>query len=289
MSAQLSQTAQIDIPPHAEIVDAPVVAVRPADAPPLALPARPGGRQPLTVTRIAHASVLIDFAGKAVLTDPWFTETPEYHQGEALGLGVDGLPRLTAVVASHAHYDHFDIEHFARYPHLDVPLLVGFPDMVERARNAGFTDVRQIHPGETQVVDGVSITALPGAHVVPEITFLLAAGGNTVYFGGDTLLTPDVRAIAVRGPVDVALLPVNGLLVGGEPAVSSAEEAAVFAGMLQAAVAIPTHYRFFGGPKTEAHLLTYNGTPFRFLNSLRRTAPDTVGRVLEPGQRQRFT
>ncbi len=281
------QSQEIYIAVRNEVMDAPVVSARPADAEVLQLRSGSVPRQPLSVTRIAHASVLIDFGGKQVLTDPWFTETSEYHQGEALGLGVDDLPTLAAIVASHAHYDHFDIENF-RYPHKDVPLLVGFPDMVERARKAGFTNVRQLALGDTEVIDDVSITALPGAHNVPEITFLLAAGGNTVYFGGDTLLTPDVRGIAARGPVDVALLAVNGLLVGGEPAVSSSEEAAVFAGMLEASVAIPTHYRFVGGANTEEKILTYNGTPFRFLNSLHRSAPGTLGRILEPGQKQTF-
>ncbi|HTX12793.1 MAG TPA: MBL fold metallo-hydrolase [Solirubrobacteraceae bacterium] len=121
-----------------------------------------------------------------------------------------------------------------------------------------------------------------------EITFAFSAGSTTIYFGADTLVTPEVRGIAERGPYDVALLPVNGLRVGGDPAVSTAEEAALFAGMLQARVAIPIHYRFYGGPKTDEHLLAYNGNPYRFLNSLRRLAPDTIGCVLEPGAKQTF-
>jgi L-ascorbate metabolism protein UlaG (beta-lactamase superfamily) len=289
MTEQNESAEQIDLPGRDEVFDAPVISAAPAEREPITLPGSPGEREPVSITRIAHSSVLIDFAGKLVLTDPWFTETMEYHHGEALAMGVDQLPRLTAVVASHAHYDHYDIENFARYAHHDVPLLVGrFDQMAERARDAGFTDVRELTPGDIETIDGVEITALPGAHVVQEITYLFTTGSTTVYFGADTLLTPEVRDIARQGPFDIALLPVNGLCVGGEPAVSSAEEAAVFAGMLQAAVAIPIHYRFHGGPETDDHLLTYNGTPSRFLNSLRRLAPDTVGRVLETGEKQTF-
>jgi hypothetical protein len=32
-------------------------------------------RAPLRITRVAHASVLLEFDGAALLTDPWFTET----------------------------------------------------------------------------------------------------------------------------------------------------------------------------------------------------------------------
>lgn len=276
----------IDLPAKEEFFDGPVLGSAPADAEPIVLEGAEA-REPVAITRIAHSSVLVDFDGKVVLTDPWFTETSEYHHGEALAVGVDDLPKLTAVISSHAHYDHYDIENFARYRDRDVPVIVGFDDMVERAHQAGFTDVRKVSPGDTEVVDGVSITALPGAHNVPEITFLLTTGTTTVYFGGDTMLTPAVRGIASSvGTVDVALLPVNGLKVGGDPVVSSAEESAVFAGMLQAKVAIPIHYMFQGGQKFEEHLLTYNGTPHRFLNSLRRLAPDTFGRVLPTGQKQ---
>ena len=100
---------------------------------------------------------------------------------------------------------------------------------------------------------------------MPEVTYLLESGGNKAYFGGDTMLAPEVRTIAQAGPVDVAFLPINGLNVGGKPAVMSSEEAAVMAGMLRAAVAIPIHYRFTGGPKTEGTVLTYNGTTDRFV------------------------
>lgn len=289
MTEQDQSADEIDLPAKDDVFDAPVISVTLGEAEPITLPGGPGERQPVSITRIAHSSVLVDFAGKLVLTDPWFTETSEYYHGEPLAMAVEELPRLTAIVASHAHYDHYDIENFARYPHRDVPLLVGrFDDMATRASDAGFTDVREVSPGDTETIDGLQITALPGAHVVQEITYLLTDGSTTVYFGGDTLLTPEVREIAGRGPFDIALLPVNGLRVGGAPAVSSAEESAVFAGMLRASVAIPIHYTFHGGPETDEHLLTYNGTPYRFLHSLSRLAPDTVGRVLETGQKQTF-
>lgn len=87
---------------------------------------------------------------------------------------------------------------------------------------------------------------------MPEITNLLEFGGNKAYFGGDPMLAPEIGTIAQVGPVDVAFLPTNGLNVGSKPVVMSSEEAAVVAGILRAAaVAIPIHYRFKGGPKME--------------------------------------
>src|SRR4051812_13047921 len=78
------------------VVAVPVISSRPPDAPAVhavSTAQAPPGR--LAVTRIAHASVLIDFAGAVVLTDPWFTDTEEYRHGEPLGLSLEQLPRLT--------------------------------------------------------------------------------------------------------------------------------------------------------------------------------------------------
>src|SRR5438105_10519208 len=70
-------------------VPAEVVTSRPADAPDIVLPA--DGAAPLSVTRVAHATVLVDFDGEVVLTDPWFTESSQYHHGEPLGMSLSSL------------------------------------------------------------------------------------------------------------------------------------------------------------------------------------------------------
>jgi len=238
----------------------------------------------LKVMRVAHASVLLDFGGRTVLTDPWFSEKTSFRPGEPVGVSIDQLPRLSAVVASHAHYDHFDIETFGRYPHKDVPFLVG-PGMVEAARKAGFTRVRELKPGESAHVDGLTITAAPGKHGVEEVTFLIASNHFSVYFAADTLLSPEVRFFAKEaGPVDLVLPAVNGLRAVGRQVVMNAEEAGELAKLIQARAAIPTHYRFKGSWFTETFFLRYDGTPERFVAAVAKQSPKTQTRVLTTGQ-----
>jgi L-ascorbate metabolism protein UlaG (beta-lactamase superfamily) len=259
------------------------VGSRPADAA-VAAPSK-AAAAPLAVTRIAHASVLLDFDGVRVLTDPWFTEKWHYHQGEPLGMRLDELPRLNLIVASHAHYDHFDIAALASYAHKDVAFLVG-PNMVEAARAAGFTDVRELKPWEVWSRGALKVTGAPARHGVPEVTFVIEAKGRTVYFGADTLLIPELRELPSRFPAfDLALLSVNGLKVMGVPVVMSAEEAAELAGILKARVAVPIHYAFAGSAFTDTFILARNGTPERFVAAAKRSAPQTEVRVLPPGQR----
>jgi L-ascorbate metabolism protein UlaG (beta-lactamase superfamily) len=245
-------------------------------------------RGAFSVTRIAHASVLIDFGNATVLTDPWFSEKVHYYHGEPLGIPLENLPRLTAVVASHEHYDHFDIETLARYPDKAVPFFVG-PNMIDAARAAGFTNVRELRPWESANVGPLTITAAPAAHGVPEITFLIQANNATVYFGADTRLIPELDELPKRFPsIQLALLAVNGLSVLGEQVVANAEQAAELAKRLGAEVAVPIHYRFHGSWFTDGFILSYDGTPERFAAAVEATAPQTDALVLEPGQVLRF-
>src|SRR5258708_35288297 len=90
----------------------------------------------LTITRIAHSSVLIDFAGYRVLTDPWFSEKFGYYHVEPYGITLENLPHLAGVVVSHGHYDHYDIQAFQAYPDKQVPMAVkqGIAHPLHKAR-----------------------------------------------------------------------------------------------------------------------------------------------------------
>lgn len=261
---------------------APVRGGEPPDALTIELAGEPAA--PLTLTRVAHASVLLDFDGDIVLTDPWFTESSQYHHGEPLGVALDELPHLRAVVASHGHYDHFDIEAFAAYPDHDVPFFVA-PGMAEDARDAGFTNVHELDPWEEGHAGPITITAAPAEHGVPEVTFVLEGKGNTVFFGADTLRIAALDEVAERFPqIDLALLPVNGLRAVGNQVVMSADEAAELTAVLHPSVAVPIHYAFRGGWFTENVILSYEGTPRAFTRAARRRAPETRAVVLQTGQ-----
>ena len=75
--------------------------------------ANASGTVTLTVRRVVHASVLIDFDGETILTDPRFSEFSGHRWGEALGVALGELPALSGVVTSHADYDHFDMGAFS--------------------------------------------------------------------------------------------------------------------------------------------------------------------------------
>jgi L-ascorbate metabolism protein UlaG (beta-lactamase superfamily) len=64
-------------------------------------------------------------------------------------------------------------------------------------------------------------------------------GGKTVYHSGDTCLFGDMKLIAARNPIDVALLPIGGHYT------MDRHDAAVAAELIGAATVIPMHYDTF--------------------------------------------
>jgi L-ascorbate metabolism protein UlaG (beta-lactamase superfamily) len=240
----------------------------------------------LTITRITHACALLDFGGATILTDPWFSERPTYHPGEPIALQPPELPPLAGVIISHGHYDHCDLRAFAGYPDKTVPFAVK-RGLAAKVRATGFGNVTELDPWQTTSLGGVTITAAPARHQVPEVTFLLGAGGHTAFFGGDTLLIPELTDIGRRFPsIDVALLPINGLRIRpllNKQVVMDAHEAAALTKVLHPAVAIPIHYAFTGGCLGDRLLVKHDGNPQDYQDAASDLAPETAVHILAPG------
>jgi len=241
----------------------------------------------LKVTRIVHSSILIEFNGSSVLTDPWFSEKFGYHHGEPLACPVEDLRPLAGVAVSHDHFDHNDMDAFARYRDKRVPI-VAERSAIRKAQRAGFTNVSALEPWESAHLGPVKVTAVPARHGVPEIGFVFEASGFTVYFGGDTLWIPELAEVPRRfPPIDIALVPINGLKVFGKQVVMNPIEAAELCAAFQPRVAIPIHYAFQGGPIPDTLFLKYfdrqERLPQIFKEAVEKRAPETRVTILEPG------
>ena len=250
----------------------------------------------LTITRIAHSTVLIDFDGYRVLTDPWFSEQEGFYHGEPYGIELRDLPELAGVVVSHEHYDHYDMQAFQAYPDKQVPLAV-IRGTAGPAREVGFSNVIEMEAGETTTFGPITVTAIPGKHGVPEITYMLQVEDCTVYFGGDTLLIPQFNELPQRFPkVDVALLAMNGLQrrkLDDMQVVMNPYDAAEFCKLIHPRYVVPIHYTFTGGPIKDREVLKYAGSPGvvlrEFQQAVVQRAPETMVSILAPGEPLRMT
>ncbi|MFJ3446585.1 MBL fold metallo-hydrolase [Streptomyces sp. NPDC086081] len=239
------------------------------------------------MTRIDHACQLIEFGEIRVLTDPWFTQTANYYAGEPTHLTVAELGRVDAVVISHEHYDHCDLDSLvAGGLDLGTPL-IGPGTVSSIARSKGFRDVRTVEAWEATSVGDLTVTATPGQHGVHEVTFVIQAYGRTVFFGGDSLRVPELDLIPERfGHIDLALLPTNGLCVRPlnlEQSVMNAEQAAGLTAVLKPTLAVPHHYAFHSGRLGDQVITKTDRDPRHYADAVARIAPEIDVRIVLPG------
>jgi L-ascorbate metabolism protein UlaG (beta-lactamase superfamily) len=249
---------------------------------------------PLTITRITHACVLIEWGDGALLTDPWFSEKPLYHHGESLPFDVSGLPDLTAVLSSMNHYDHFDVNAFSAYRNPAVPFVtIKGSGQGGAARKAGFVDVRDVAAGASIKIGGATLHAIAANGFAPdtfryEQCYVIEVAGRTILFCPHFLKDGPLARVKAQFPnIDLALLGINGLrikpLLGRQMSMDPADAARVCAG-LNIPVCVPIHYAFNGGWFSSTFLLSHKGTPSQFAEAARRRSPLTNVVTLSPGQ-----
>jgi L-ascorbate metabolism protein UlaG (beta-lactamase superfamily) len=209
-------------------------------------------------------------------------------------MDVGDLPKLSAVLSSMNHYDHFDVRSFAAYRDPAVPFLTiaGSPQ-TELARDAGFSNVVPVAAGSSAQVANMTLHAFAANEFSPAVfryeqSYVIEAGGRTILFSPHFPKAAAIAAIKARfGRIDIALLGVNGLRIKpllGRQLSMDPEDAARVCAALGVSLAIPIHYAFNGGWVSTTFLLTHKGTPERFAEATRAITPHTATITLSSGQ-----
>jgi L-ascorbate metabolism protein UlaG (beta-lactamase superfamily) len=179
----------------------------------------------LRVTYIGHATLLIEVGGKRLLTDPNFDPAlgKFLPRVSAPGIALDALPKLDAILLTHAHADHLSFDSLDALPD-DIPLLAP-PSIAKWLGKQGYRHAVGIAPGETTELDGVTIRAAAATHKGNRYgidrwrsstnMYLIDTNKLSCFFAGDTALTGDTTRLvenhlAAHGRnLDVALLPIG--------------------------------------------------------------------------------
>ena len=217
---------------------------------------------PLTLTLIGGPTVLIEFGGLRLLTDPTFDPPGEYPIGTrkliktmAPALTPAALGTVDAVLLSHdQHPDNLD--------HAGRDFLASVPRVLSTAaahRRLGGTvealptwrsvDLARPDGGTLRVTAAPALHGPPGTeHLVGDVTGFVLGGADlpTVYVSGDNASLEVVRTIAGRlGPVDVAVLFAGGAqtaLLGDAYLTLTSELAAEAARTLGARQVVALHF-----------------------------------------------
>ncbi len=126
----------------------------------------------LTIASLGHASLLMNYFGVRVISDPTLFDR--------IGLALDSIvtigPRrhvpppldpaqigpLDVIIVTHAHMDHLDLPSLEALP--KNATVIACAKCAALIRPLGFKDVRELRWGESTVVKGLTVTAMGARH-----------------------------------------------------------------------------------------------------------------------------
>jgi L-ascorbate metabolism protein UlaG (beta-lactamase superfamily) len=218
---------------------------------------------------LGHASFEIADGSARILIDPFLRP-----DNPAAAVGPEEVDP-THVLLTHGHGDH--MTHAVEVAKRTGAKCVGLVELARWLSEQGVEDVVDLNLGGTvelefgwvKLVPAFHTNTLPDGRVIGlSAGLVIGVGAATVYHLGDTCLFSDLRLIAARTPVNVALVPIGGhYTMDQDDAVTAAE-------LLDADIVIPMHYDTF--PPVEAD-------PERFKAEVEsRTSSEVV--ILRPGE-----
>jgi L-ascorbate metabolism protein UlaG (beta-lactamase superfamily) len=218
---------------------------------------------------LGQSGFLLRWNGRRVVLDPYLsdslthkyatTDKPHVRMTTRV-IAPERLNGIDVVTSSHNHTDHLDAETLIplRKANPDFRLIIPAAnrDFVQQRLGDAMGDPVLLDDGQSAQVAGMTFHGIAAAHNKAErdeqaccrfLGYVLQAGPWTIYHSGDTLLYPGLAAkLRPLGPIDLALLPINGNRPERRVAGNfDGREAATLAHEIGARCAVPCHYEMF--------------------------------------------
>ena len=218
----------------------------------------------ITLAWLGHATVLINFYGVRILTDPvlfrrigidaWITSIGPLRL-TACALQPSELPEIDLVLVSHAHFDHLDTPSLAAVRGRPAAVMAwATSNLLPRKR---YASVRELRWGESTRITSprgdVDVQAIEVNHWGARLGrdtyrgyngYLLSREGRALLFGGDTAMTPLFASYRRHGPFEAAIMPIGTY----NPWIRhhcTPEQAIAMADAAGARLFIPIHHKSF--------------------------------------------
>jgi L-ascorbate metabolism protein UlaG (beta-lactamase superfamily) len=218
----------------------------------------------ITIAWLGHATVLINFYGVRVLTDPvlfprigvdaWVTTIGPLRL-TSCALSPSQLPDVDVVLVSHAHFDHLDTRSLGSLRGRPAAVMArATSDLLPRRR---YSSVRELCWGDSARLrtkrGELDVQAIEVKHWGARLGrdthrgyngYILKREGRTLLFGGDTAHTPLFASYRRHGPFEAAIMPIGAY----DPWIynhCTPEQAVAMADAAGARLFIPVHHRTF--------------------------------------------
>jgi L-ascorbate metabolism protein UlaG (beta-lactamase superfamily) len=218
----------------------------------------------VTLAWLGHATVLINFFGIKILTDPVLfprigIRLPTFTIGPkrltATALKFHELPKIDLIFLSHAHFDHLDVRTLRCFGKSTAVITArATRDLLRHTRFCKVTELDWEEAETLKTATGeINVGALPvnhwGARKQRDTYrgyngYLLERNGRRIIFTGDTAMTDSFAEIRRQGAVDVAIMPIGAY----NPWIHShcsPEQAVEMANAAGARFIVPVHHQTF--------------------------------------------
>ena len=227
----------------------------------------------MQITYIGHATLLLEIGGARILTDPNFEASLGRFLARvsAPGIALEALPKLDALLLTHAHADHLSFESLDQLPR-DIPLYAP-PAVARWLVKKGYEHATPLDDGDDVAIGGaLRVHTGRATHRGNRYGFdrwrsatnmyLLESDEESIFFAGDTALTPSTHHLVERvlwsraRELDIALLPI-GWAPAWKPGFRrghlTCDDALALFATLRARAMLPYHWGTFRHVTASAH------------------------------------
>src|ERR1051325_1430827 len=218
----------------------------------------------ITASWLGHSTVLINFYGVNILTDPVLfprvgadlrVGTVGIKRLVSAALTPDRLPHIDVVLLSHAHHDHMNFPSLRCLPAAARVITArATSDLLRRTR---FNAVTELGWGDRAVLNTaqgeLEVSAFEVNHWGARWKhdrhrgyngYVIEREGRKIIFGGDTALSSTFRPLRAKAPYDLAIMPI-GSYKPWERSHCTPEQALAMANDAGAHYFLPIHYKTF--------------------------------------------
>ena len=218
----------------------------------------------VTLAWLGHSTVLINFFGLTILTDPvLFPRVGIRLPGITIGpkrltapaLDFHDLPQIDVILLSHAHFDHLDLRTLRCFDGTTRVITArATSDLLKQTR---LSNISELNWGESKIIAAAAgemvIAAFPVKHWGARAQhdthrgyngYLIERKGHRIIFAGDTAMTESFATLRRYVPIDIAIVPISAY----NPwihAHSTPEQAIQMANAAGARFIVPVHHQTF--------------------------------------------